>query len=221
MTLLPEDGGPIVSIDVKVPEKDRSPEYWWGVYPMSRLLRINRQIHTEAKDVLYGSFFQFSFPNYIGPDLVRKFMNPWGENALAAIRRIEVSAILNMIGSYAGWWRRKTVGVRLKETFEILLDGLKGMKVVKLRVMFTGSFKTDYEAQDGMDMALELACIFVRVKQFNLELGRSGIGYDSVVDECRRRLAKERRRKRFWIPSQTRPSCVPMVDVLGLVKRMR
>lgn len=143
---------------------------WWGTEKMTRILRVSRQVHSEAEAVLY-SRFHFCFPYYTDTKLVHTVVSSASARARSLIRRIRVHVVLRCRippdGGYADGTSKENEA-RWKGAFSLLVELLPGLREVAYEVAFVGLVVPDHERRHVVDLVLRVASPLRNVEKLML-----------------------------------------------------
>ncbi|MCJ1366011.1 hypothetical protein MMC16_005136 [Acarospora aff. strigata] len=126
--------------------------YYWGSEQMTRLLRVNRQIHHEAEEVLYTRF-QFGFPLYVRTQLVHDVLDPLSARARSLIRRVGLYIVLRTFPGPGA----KQAAPLWKDAFALLVRLLPGLREAKLAIGFVGGDVPESQRGQVVELALRIA----------------------------------------------------------------
>ena len=148
----------------------KSDDTWCGTEQMTRLLRVNRQVHHEAEGVLY-SRFRFSFPHYTTAQAVHTVLDPLSARARALLRTVKVDVILRLRippeGGYADPVSKRNEALA-KEAFALLVELLPGLREVEFALAFVGMKVPDEERRHVVELALRIVSPLRHVEKLTL-----------------------------------------------------
>jgi hypothetical protein len=161
------------------PVVDRNPKerscYYWGTERMTRLLRVNHQLHAEAEEVLYSSFV-FCFPPDMSPRSLSSFIAGRSRRSLKLIRHIELS--LHLVLKERSWWNPPvafqlyafTYLLQQWEMCKVILAELPGLKTVKLQLSSAGGPQPTTPKERGslVNLVVRLMGMFRSVQRLEL-----------------------------------------------------
>lgn len=137
---------------------------------MTRILRVNRQVHDEAEAVLY-SRFQFCFPQYIDTGFVQAVLDSLSARARSLLRSNRVYVILRCRiptgGGYADPSSKRNEA-RWKEAFSLLVELLPGLREVDFGIAFVGMEVPEAERRHVVELALRIASPLRNVEKLTL-----------------------------------------------------
>jgi hypothetical protein len=159
----------------------------WGKEPMSRILRINHQLLSEATEVLYGGDFVFHFPASRKPSDVHHWLHVIGDKK-SLVKKIGVcyNVRLGQFSMSDASGRRP--GHRA-EGFATLKRELVNLKSVEMRIVFLRtpywSDESDEGRQRDFDALTDLVGIFRGLATLVIESDMApDTSWKDLVDVC-------------------------------------
>lgn len=171
-------------------------EGWWGTEPMSRILRVNRQIHDEAEAVLYSQY-KFCFPNYTDTDLVHRVLDPMSVRARHLLGRIELFYIVRTHTIPRPGYPAPTserIEHQWKDAFSLLVELLPGLREAEIGIGFVGGDMPEDQRREVVEVALRIASPLKYVEKLGVHPAGK---YEGQRSETFRDIA-ERVRNRSW-----------------------
>lgn len=173
------------------PLRAKWPNSWWGTEGMSQILRVNKQLHFEAEEILYGSF-EFSFLDTT-PCNIQGFLGCLSPRARDLIRHVSCSITMNgrirdsMRQGYVGNWRA---------CLEVMCKEMHSLRKITLRFRFLGGLATSSMRTTFVGSMIDLVSVFDRKQDISL------LSYDGtspvdkqgaeIVEDCKERIAQQR-----------------------------
>ncbi|MCJ1485554.1 hypothetical protein MMC06_005729 [Schaereria dolodes] len=167
---------------------------WWGTEPMTRLLRINHQIHDEAEKVLYTRFC-IGFPLHVTTQIVRKLLIPMSDQARSSIRSVGVCiALLTKpffpLGSVT---LNRALGSVSKENvwrdaFALIVELLPRLQSVDMSIIITGGDVEGELRRRTVDSAIRIASPLKGVKHLTIRTHKSTERQQVLVDDIKERV---------------------------------
>ena len=167
---------------------------YWGLEPMTRILRLNRQLYSEAIDVLYGGDFVFEFSNATVPGDVKLFLDLMGEKK-RIIKHIGVRMIVNLkIASLPrrrgddGKEKRTEMDVK-RDTWEVLRSELESLRSVRIELGFVEVVRgLEVGKERAIREILRMAAPFSWLGTFVPDGHWTNEERISILDACKQRI---------------------------------
>jgi hypothetical protein len=148
----------------------------WGREQMSTILRLNRQLHSEAIEVLYGGPFVFEFCNSTRANNVRLWLDVLGDKK-KLVKHVGVSVVLDLemlsiIGGPYVDGAKKQVEVK-REAWSILKEELVSLQSVRVQIDFVSRIRGGPPGRERLlDEIMGLLGAFRGVKTIRIEQGQ-------------------------------------------------
>jgi hypothetical protein len=161
---------------------------FWGTEPMSRLLRINHQITSEAVDVLYGGDFIFEFSNTTRISKVRFWLDLVGEKK-KLVKHIRVSTVINLkmlslLDAEGSTPAKKGMGYQM-EAWACLRRELTALRTVSIYIGFVSALKGGQPGKDRlMDQVMGLVKVFEGLDRVLIDGDRLNEERKSILQAC-------------------------------------
>ena len=157
---------------------------------MSRILRVQKQLHFEAEEILYGSF-QFSFL-HTTPYNIQGFLESLSPRARHLIRNVSYSIVMNgrikdsiWQGQFENW----------KACLKVMCNEMPGLREVAIQLRFLGGLATGNMRTTFTESIMDLVSIFGRGQHTSL------VSYDGtspvdkqgaeIVEDCKKMISKQ------------------------------
>lgn len=173
------------------PLRAKWPNSWWGTEKMSRILRVNKQLHWETEEILYSSF-EFSFLDTT-PYILQGFLEVLSPRARSLMRHVSWSITMN------GRIRDSILQVHIqnwKACFEVMCKEIPSLNKIALQIRFLGGLATSNMRATFVGSIMDLVSVFDNRKGVFL------VSYDGaspvdkqgaeIVDDCRNIIAQQR-----------------------------
>ena len=159
---------------------------------MSRILRVNKQLHWETEEILYSGF-EFSFLDTT-PYNLQGFLEALSPRARSLIQHVSWS--INMNGRIRDSIRQGHIE-NWKACFKVMCKEIPSLRKVALQFRFLGGLATSNMRTTFIASMMDLVSVFDKGKDVSL------LSYDGtspvdkqgaeIVNDCRRMIAQQRR----------------------------
>lgn len=171
--------------------RDGRDEDYWGTERMTRLLRVNRQIHVEAEGVLYGDL-TVAWPSGACACIVPLFLAKRSDRVPQIVRRLNVALfqVIDKGDDELAKGRKRT-----QAFYQSLVAALPALTFVQLSVAFLGADVDESTRGHVVENIVRMAAVFRGVDHLELwyvERPRMEQRVEMV------REARERIRRREW-----------------------
>ncbi|KAH8650223.1 hypothetical protein BGZ60DRAFT_194179 [Tricladium varicosporioides] len=166
----------------------------WGREPMTRLLRLNKQLNTEADEILYRGPFHFDFSTSIISKHAQFFLSRILPKQKALVKNIKVNVLLDLeklstANEMQIWIKRHSWG--------LLREQMVGVEKVVVSIGFVGcvyGFRKGWEVAVGQMM--RMIEVWEGVQSVIVEnQGESNVEREGILETCRSRIIDWERAK--------------------------